>query len=453
MKENLIYDSIIHSDTEKIKKMLIPCDRLYGCETISKRYLNSIENIQKFLYFRFIPGEKLKINNKVIKASKKPDIIGKDESELIELGMRSLERGFRSKLSKYPDDVEHIVPISGGVDSRLILGFLLDNVDNSRIVTMTFGTPGTLDYDIGKKVAESYGLTHHAIDMRPDNFNWSHNKLIKLAQEFSRPKGLFGTRYGLKHFLNQYTDDPDDDIVWSGYLAGVMGGVHLPVKESRTWAQAKKFFIDRFSTNPHLVPKDVDPIDFLPDEPEFDRNLISYEEQLDFGLRQPYSIKLSTAPYDNFETPFINEPWLDFIQNVPREHRLYKSLYKKIAYHMYPEFFSIGVKNHSGLSVTFDPFIAKYYELFLKGIQLIKNSIGQQIPCYRTNFIDWDIELRRSEKLVELVKDELQDLENRNVVPWLDPVDMLRRHLYGENLGTDISLLTSLELCMKSEDT
>ena len=43
----------------------------------------------------------------------------------------------------------HIVPLSGGLDSRAILGGLLDAGLKDQITTVTFGTLGTWDYDIG----------------------------------------------------------------------------------------------------------------------------------------------------------------------------------------------------------------------------------------------------------------------------------------------------------------
>ena len=66
----------------------------------------------------------------------------------------------------------HIIPLSGGWDSRAILGALLERIDSDRIRTVTFGMPGQLDYDLGKTVADSVGIEHHAFDLRSINFTW-----------------------------------------------------------------------------------------------------------------------------------------------------------------------------------------------------------------------------------------------------------------------------------------
>lgn len=55
--------------------------------------------------------------------------------------------------------------LSGGLDSRAILGGLISAGLKDSIVTVTFGTPGTYDFDIGKKIATELGIKHELIDL------------------------------------------------------------------------------------------------------------------------------------------------------------------------------------------------------------------------------------------------------------------------------------------------
>ena len=59
----------------------------------------------------------------------------------------------------------HVVPLSGGLDSRIILGGLLKKGLKDSIITITFGTPGTLDYDIGIHIAKQLGIYYEALDL------------------------------------------------------------------------------------------------------------------------------------------------------------------------------------------------------------------------------------------------------------------------------------------------
>ncbi len=62
-----------------------------------------------------------------------------------------------------------VVPLSGGMDSRFVLGCAMDVLPRDRIVTYTFGDPRTLDQKIGKGLARKLGLEHVsvAMDRRP----------------------------------------------------------------------------------------------------------------------------------------------------------------------------------------------------------------------------------------------------------------------------------------------
>ena len=76
------------------------------------------------------------------------------------------------KLVQIFPDRKHIIPLSGGWDSRAILGALLERVDKNMVETVTFGAPGQLDYEIGIKVAGWAGVNHKAINLKKNILNW-----------------------------------------------------------------------------------------------------------------------------------------------------------------------------------------------------------------------------------------------------------------------------------------
>ena len=63
-----------------------------------------------------------------------------DINQLIELGRKYLIDSFKNASSKYSANTLHIVPLSGGLDSRVVLK-VLESVEKDQILTLTFGTP------------------------------------------------------------------------------------------------------------------------------------------------------------------------------------------------------------------------------------------------------------------------------------------------------------------------
>ena len=64
-----------------------------------------------------------------------------------------------------------LCPISGGLDSRAVLGALLECKRADDVLAVTYGTPGSLDFELGRQVAAAAGVAHRAIDLsRPADY-------------------------------------------------------------------------------------------------------------------------------------------------------------------------------------------------------------------------------------------------------------------------------------------
>lgn len=76
-----------------------------------------------------------------------------------------------------------------------------------------------------------------------------------------------------------------------------------------------------------------------------DKASLTLDEQLDFQNRQTKYI----APHVlmkgyEYKTPFLYQPWVDFMLSVPNSFRSEQSLYKKILLHSFPKEFSYKTK-------------------------------------------------------------------------------------------------------------
>ena len=85
--------------------------------------------------------KKYKISLSSINSS---DYVKESEDSLIKIGSNYL---MNSISKNFVCNKKHLVPISGGLDSRAILAGLLEHTSAENIYTYTFGTPNTLDYD------------------------------------------------------------------------------------------------------------------------------------------------------------------------------------------------------------------------------------------------------------------------------------------------------------------
>ena len=58
-----------------------------------------------------------------------------------------------------------ILPLSGGIDSRFLLGIALEFLSPEQITTLTFGHPHSLDFTIGTRLSKKLGVKHIALPM------------------------------------------------------------------------------------------------------------------------------------------------------------------------------------------------------------------------------------------------------------------------------------------------
>src|SRR6056297_1334362 len=76
-----------------------------------------------------------------------------------------LDRIFNDSVEHFSGNGYCIVPVSGGWDSRILLGLALENFPSNQIKTYSFGTRGQLDFDLGKKLSKKVGVEHVEFDL------------------------------------------------------------------------------------------------------------------------------------------------------------------------------------------------------------------------------------------------------------------------------------------------
>ena len=178
-----------------------------------------------------------------------------------------------------------------------------------------------------------------------------------------------------------------------------------------------------------------------------DENLLTLDEQFDFQNRQTKYIAphVLMKGYD-YKLPFLYQPWIDFILSVDNKYRINQNLYNKILLHSFPKEFSYKTKTNFGL-----PLGASRNHIFLKRVQdKLLRTIGLS-KGVGINYLDFNEKIKTKKDLRDIIRMNLMDLKQRNIIDWIDIEEILNNHLLNKgNFADALIVLVSLEIHLKS---
>ncbi|NLK12428.1 MAG: hypothetical protein GX312_02425, partial [Candidatus Phytoplasma sp.] len=228
------------------------------------------------------------------------------EKELINIGSKLLTEAITSK---FECGKRHVVPISGGLDSRAILAGLLECTEAKNIETYTFGTPGTLDLEIGREVGLGLGTKHVSFALTEHRYDIE--ELLDISNRINHQTVLFH-HPPVKRLSSIY----GDSIFWMGSFAGPITGGSTEKERVENTLNAKKIFThkNRYSRSVELsCLKDEDLFDLI----EIKNNDMDLSEMADFYNRQVKFI----APHVllegfNYKIPFYDIELMSFFLSL-----------------------------------------------------------------------------------------------------------------------------------------
>jgi hypothetical protein len=380
------------------------------------------------------------------------DIGGESGTSVVDEGVRVLKHALSDAIVPGDAGKLNILPLSGGLDSRALLGALLEHVPREQILAVTFGTPGTLDYDVGRLVAKAVGVRAEHVDLSSAAWHWDADKLLLFAKGVKSPTWIF------EAYVNAAIPEKFglDAVYWSGFMGDPLAGSHLAPVSSSCWEAAVERFLprNRFSRSVSLTPPGFDPKQVLPQAAFLDHKRLSYDEQIDFAVRQRCLIQNLIAPVRaDYRMPFLHPAWVDFVLNVPRVHRENQSLYRAILAETYAEIFSLPTKTNFGAPLMTPNWRVFLYRLERWGWRQLRKQTSW-LPWGidpLINYVDFDRALREREDLKVTILDNIQDLSRRGFVDWLDINSLWKAHQRTEaNHGYALIGLASTELFLKA---
>ncbi|MBM7839413.1 hypothetical protein JOC54_002693 [Alkalihalobacillus xiaoxiensis] len=360
-----------------------------------------------------------------------------NEEELIKIGSGKLTDAISEN---FKENELNVVPISGGLDSRAILAALLEFTDSQNIETYTFGTPGTLDFEIGKQVGRKLGTKHTEFSLK--DYKYVLTDLLDISKRINQQTILF--HHPPIHYIDKLYGGGK---LWMGSFAGPISGGSIRNKPFKNMIDAKKHFIKKntYSKSVDLCNVNEEMFYDSIDYNEKNINNLEFEENLDFYNRQlKFIVPHVLMKGFNYGVPFINKEWVDFIMSVDSKYRYNQYLYKKILLYTFPKAFAIRTKNNHGLSIK-----AKPIQVLSKRIT---NKFFSNISQH-TNYIDFNEAINKRDDLREIIYENVMDLKNRNIVNWVDIEGIWKAHNRKEAKNADaLVILASLEIHIKSKE-
>lgn len=406
--------------------------------------------IYAFLHYGYVPRPKpVNITGLLTRygIDLKETKIRDEDKNLVNKGAEILDDVFKDTARQIGSS-SVVIPISGGMDSRAILGGILRHLPKEQVQTVTVGIPGALDYEIGQKVAHKAGVANKAVNL--DKITWNEDELIRYAGKFQDPIAL------VEGFLFSMVFDgfEGNPCFLSGFMGDPLAGSHLPASQSTDWQNAKAAFSKRnnYTKTKTLIHEK----DLLPPIPLAGAGVLTLDEQLDFFIRQRfYILPLVLLKGYQHITPFLYPRWIEFMLNLPHDLRRGQFLYKKILQYMYPDLFALPLKNFGGL-----PLGASRVQMLQKRIlNKCYNLARRYLPFVVTksapgfNYIDFEKSYREKPDLNKLSEKSLNDLHKRNIVEEINIPTIWQEHQSKKrNHSQLITLLVSLEIFLKAEE-
>lgn len=414
----------------------------------SRDWYTDRENLNSFLGYRYviddygIPDWVFSIENELIEG---------DIHQLVSIGKERLNTTFNRAVDSLDTDATHVVSLSAGYDSRTILAELIERVDRDNILCVSYGSPGGFNFEMTPAIANEAGVEHRRIDLTPGVHQWSTDELIRQANAQETPRSLFGGSHVIEDFfgeLEQRTEGPC--YLWHGFMGDPSGGAHIDPTVN-TWEDAVDTFLNLNYEHPELTTDGFEPRSVLPDEPLCEPDVLRYEEQLDYAIRQQHYIGGTGEKYK--QTPFATAPWLEFAFNVPNEIKLEENLYRQILVDKHPKLFSLPSARDNGLrpgAPEWKQRVQWFGKIVLPyGLQQLGFDLRHPMMMH----FDKNNNLRNNEIFIKQTERLLESLDRRNIVPHVDPMRLLKQHQRPFNLqnyGWELIVLASLEIHIRA---
>lgn len=358
------------------------------------------------------------------------------------------------------------IPLSGGLDSRFILGALRERLNSNEIVAYSFGKPGQLDYEIAKNICKEFNIKHYLIDLSNEKFNReSLMDSVSFSSWTYLPDGYIQT------LGYELCNEIGVENIWSGFMGDPLTGGHYCANDEYTFKdfiksqkRSKNLKVD---DNVILKNSDYEFTEYKKD------NVIRFNEYLDYKIRQKNCISKiilgnsgwnswssrQNSYYKNIEiiTPFLDEVWAGYWLSMPRYLHINQKRYKELGLSKFNKLFKIAFKYEYGTN-------SKCLRTYRRYINSISNKIHNMYPNLNCrlgimdNYLNYPVEMKKSKDWLNNLDYLINYLEVNNIQNNILYKKIIIDHIngsvnYAEDILVLLGLVINLDYCSrKGED-
>lgn len=370
--------------------------------------------------------------------SELPDYVH-SEIELKRLFLSVIEKNFKENKDKI-----HVVPLSGGMDSRIVLAALLEFTEAKNIHTYTFGVPGSYDFDIPNKIAKKLGTKHK--NFNSEDTNYSIDSLIRAAIASDLNTEIFHPVV-LNHVADFYGPDA---LFWSGYVGDLVGGGFGSKLLSE---QPKQAIINYEKRGIHFLDNSLcdDKIAFTLTEGDKFNEVMSLTESCFWENHvERYTGHHLFRNDMNIIAPFLDSKIMKFFYTLPENKRHNKVYFNEAFSSIFPSVFSFPTKDY-GFKYS-----KNSHKDYLHKLTFYCKALGWRVfPKLVTHpsaaYIDMQYAINNREDVKLSIDILIHDLAKRDIVDNKKMFTFLEQHRIGKsNYTKDIINLASLEVILKA---
>lgn len=303
-----------------------------------------------------------------------------------------------------------VVPLSGGLDSRAFLSLILKYVPAEKVKTYTYGTKGTLDFEIGNQLAKKVGTKHLSLPITANSYNKDH---MEIANKFIHGKNLLFLHPPMIEALEFI----GSGVVLSGAMIDVMFGRHKYCTEQNSFKSNIEDFIEANS---------IDDTDFMyryklecSRKSENDFVLIpsnhGYGQSLDLSLRQA-NIIYKQQTYDSVRTEYMfDEKISSFALSLPTKMIKNQRLYRETLFDINKKLMSLPMKTEGLSGGYIKPNIYNHIRYKSRRVlgKLFESLSGVDL---RTNYLNWSDMIDRNSYVQSLFKEGMDLISDYEIL-------------------------------------
>lgn len=369
----------------------------------------------------------------------------KDHSfeELLDIGYNLLLKEIDKAVSL---NSNIIVPISGGLDSRLILSAVAECMDVTDIKTYTFGSPKALDYEIGNKIGKELNTNHQSINLL--DYEYKIEDLYEFASIVNNPTVMF-------HNIPKPEFIENNSLIMSGFLGDVVSGKRSGFMKGADKEIKHNYFTSMVDRNEFTVPNET-LINKLVDNMHYEdiQNLEEIEKIyiLEHNFKLNSNQVFGNIPKNNMFTPFLNTDFMNFLLSLPKEYRMNQYFYKKLIFEKMPGILKkLPVRNYYGAKYQANKSMLNFHRAKNK-VRYMMSERFKLVHNPHVNYVDFKKKIQMDNNFKKLLLILLYSLKERKIQDYSNEIEKSIFEIENNQLKAPYNylLLCSLEIYIRN---